>query len=153
MFCEIYPQSVAHITTINECSTILQFTDPRSLRLDPQSRFPIFDSRSCLSSIKPKRKGNDAHDHAPSSPTHQVLAEVVCHFVEKQTSSPVSFCFPENEKTLGTMLDISWIQTGLIGCKPFWKRTEAWLQFLDLECKRQWLGDVCSSEALGRSRN
>ena len=64
MFCEIYPQSVAHITTINECSTILQFTDPRSLALDPQSRFPIFDSRSCLSSIKPKRKGNDDRTHA-----------------------------------------------------------------------------------------
>ena len=69
MFCEIYPQSVAHITTINECSTILQFTDSRSLVLDPQSRFPIFDSRSCLSSIKPKRKGlkgNDDRPHAPS---------------------------------------------------------------------------------------
>ena len=56
MFCEIYPQSVAHITTINECSTILQFTDPRSLVLDPQSRFPIFDSRSRLSSIKQNGK-------------------------------------------------------------------------------------------------
>ena len=73
---EIYPQSVAHITTINECSTILQFTDPRSLGLDPQSRFPIFDSRSCLSSIKPKRKGNDDHDHAPLL-TDQVLEEVM----------------------------------------------------------------------------
>ena len=146
MFCEIYPQSVAHITTINECSTILQFTDPRSLVLDPQSRFPIFDSRSCLSSIKPKRKGNDDRHRAPSLQRYTTK-------LEKQTSSPVSFCFQENEKTLGTRLDISWIQTGLIGCKPFWKRTEAWLQFLDLECKRQWLGDVCSSEALGRSRN
>ena len=126
MFCEIYPQSVAHITTINECSTILQFTDPRSLVLDPQSRFPIFDSRSCLSSIKPKRKGNDDRHRAP--PHHSFLITMPApnfRKLEKQTSSPVSFCFPENEKTLGTRLDISWIQTGLIGCKPFWKRTEA----------------------------
>ena len=113
--------SVAHITTINECSTILQFTDPRSLVLDPQSRFLIFDSRSCLSSIKPKRKGNDL---APRTVANAPSLEKVVS-LEKQTSSPVSFCFPENEKTLGTRLDISWIQTGLIGCKPFWKRTEA----------------------------
>ena len=48
MFCEIYPQSAAHITTIHECFTILQFTDPpitrpRSSILDPRSRFAIAD--------------------------------------------------------------------------------------------------------------
>ena len=45
MFGKIYPQSAAHITTIHGCFTILQFTDPRSLVLDPRSdfRFPIPD--------------------------------------------------------------------------------------------------------------
>ena len=50
MFGKIYPQSAAHITTIHGCFTIFQFTDPRSLVLDPRSLFPISDSRSCLSS-------------------------------------------------------------------------------------------------------
>ena len=43
MFGKIYPQSAAHITTILGCFTILHFTDPRSLVLDPRFRFPIPD--------------------------------------------------------------------------------------------------------------
>ena len=53
MFGKIYPQSAAHITTIHGCFTILQFTDPRSLALDPRSPFPISDSPSRLSSPFP----------------------------------------------------------------------------------------------------
>ena len=101
MFGKIYPQSAAHITTIHGCFTILHFTDPRSLVLDPRFRFPIPD---------------------PAFPVKQLFARMLgcwsfasrsdVRHLEKgrcPISPQGSSCFPENEKTLGTRLDISWI--------------------------------------------
>ena len=102
MFGKIYPQSAAHITTIHGCFTILHFTDPRSLVLDPRFRFPIPDPAFPVKLDRMRGCGCGPPFSSRSDVRH--LEKGRCP-ISPQGSS----CFPENEKTLGTRLDISWI--------------------------------------------
>ena len=116
MFCEIYPQSAAHITTIHECFTILQFTDLSITR--PRSSIPVPDFR--LPILRQKSESGNYRD------THK--------------NTKVSFIVAS--KRLGTRLEFRW--------KPFWKRAgddyNFWIRRIS-----QRLGNVCSSETMGRS--
>ena len=137
-------------------TSVLQFFSlpiPRSLVLDPRSPFSICDCRSCLrldyqplfgkmsphsspESLFSGRIKDRTRETAEIEPNRAlVVRKRICEMANK-----VNFIVAS--KRLGTRLEFRW--------KPFWKRAgddyNFWIRRIS-----QRLGNVCSSETMGRS--
>ena len=144
-------------------TSVLQFFSlpiSRSLVLDPRSPFPIFDCRSAsvrkreFPNLVPRLDyqplfGKMSPHSSPRSLSSGRIRDRTRETVEiEPTSFPVvtqKYIFIVASKRLGTRLEFRWKQW-----KPFWKRAgddyNFWIRRIS-----QRLGNVCSSETMGRS--